>query len=114
MPSKKKDSPFKEILSNVKQPEATAPKQAAQAKETRKTAPKRGTAKTSAKKKADTPPPAGTRGKSSNKEFYTQATLYLRKDTHRAIKKKLLDDEQGRDMSDLAQELFAQWLIVNS
>lgn len=113
MPSKKKDSPFKEILSNVKQPDAPAPKQAAQAKEARKTAPKRGTTKSSEKKTVVTPPSPGTRGKSSNVD-YTQATLYIRKDTHLAIKKKLLDDEQGRDMSDLAQELFSEWLKVNS
>jgi len=51
------------------------------------------------------------KGKSSNPD-YVQISAYVRKDTHKDARKLLLDDEQGRDLSDLMEELLQQW--VNS
>ena len=45
-------------------------------------------------------------GKKSNPD-YTQVTVYLRKRTHLAAKKNLLDD--GREFSELVEDLVAQW-----
>ena len=46
-------------------------------------------------------------GKKSNPD-YTQVTVYLRKRTHLAAKKNLLDD--GREFSELVEDLVAQWI----
>lgn len=40
---------------------------------------------------------------------YEQITAYIRKDTHKAIKKRLIDDPE-RDFSDLVQELLEDYL----
>lgn len=48
------------------------------------------------------------RGKKSNPD-YTQVTVYLRKRTHLAAKKNLLDD--GREFSELVEDLLAQWVL---
>ena len=47
------------------------------------------------------------RGKKSNPD-YTQVTVYLRKRTHLAAKKNLLDE--GREFSELVEDLVAQWI----
>ena len=54
-----------------------------------------------------------TIGKSSNAD-YTQVLTYIRRDTHRRIKKVLIDDTKERDLSDLVEELLAGWLEKNS
>lgn len=46
-------------------------------------------------------------GKKSNPD-YTQVTVYIRKGTHLAAKKVLLDD--GREFSELVEELLIEWL----
>lgn len=51
-------------------------------------------------------------GKSSNNE-YTQVLTYIRRDTHRQIKKVLIDDIEERDLSDLVEELLSDWLKKN-
>lgn len=51
-------------------------------------------------------------GKSSSAE-YTQVLTYIKKDTHKRIKKALIDDEQERNLSDLAEELLLSWLKKN-
>ena len=48
-------------------------------------------------------------GKRSDAEF-TQVTAYIRKDTHRKAKIKLLEEGQGREFSELVEELVAGWL----
>ena len=48
-------------------------------------------------------------GKSSNSD-YAQVLTYVRRDTHRAVKRALLDDEQNRNLSDLVEELLAGWV----
>ena len=52
-----------------------------------------------------------TKGKRSNPD-YEQVTAYIRRDTHRSVKRALLDKEQ--DFSDLVESLLVQWLIVNT
>ena len=51
-------------------------------------------------------------GKSSNTDF-TQVLTYIRRDTHRQIKKVLIDDIEERDLSDLVEELLSDWLRKN-
>ncbi len=51
-------------------------------------------------------------GKSSNND-YTQVLTYIRRDTHRQIKKVLIDDIEERDLSDLVEELLSDWLKKN-
>jgi len=51
-------------------------------------------------------------GKSSNTDF-TQVLTYIRRDTHRQIKKVLIDDPDERDLSDLVEELLSDWLKKN-
>lgn len=51
-------------------------------------------------------------GKSRNDD-YTQVLTYIRRDTHREIKKVLIDDFAKRDLSDLVEELLSDWLKKN-
>ena len=48
-------------------------------------------------------------GKRSDSE-YNQVTAYIRSDTHKSVKKILLDGDGGKDFSDLVEELLAKWL----
>ncbi len=41
---------------------------------------------------------------------YTQVLTYIRRDTHRQIKKILIDDPDRRNLSDLVEELLKNWL----
>jgi hypothetical protein len=52
---------------------------------------------------------APVRGKRSHPD-YTQAPAFVRKDTYKAIKIALLNDDRGLDYSDLVQELLTAWL----
>lgn len=52
---------------------------------------------------------AKARGKRSDPE-YTAALAYIRKTTHRDVKRALLDDSQERDFSDLVEGLLKEWL----
>jgi len=60
----------------------------------------------------DKPPrPKGKRGDAS----YEQVTIYIRRETHQAIKIELLKDARIKairrtDFSDLTQELLEKWL----
>jgi len=47
------------------------------------------------------------RAKSTDPDFL-KFTTYIRKDTHRAVKVKIV--EQGREFSDLVEELLSAWL----
>ena len=48
-------------------------------------------------------------GKRSNSD-YKQISALIRKDTHRAVVRALLDESESRDVSDLLQELLQRWL----
>ena len=50
-------------------------------------------------------------GKKSNPS-YSQVTVYLQKKVHRNARKLLFDD--GRNFSDLVDELVARWVAENS
>lgn len=52
-------------------------------------------------------------GKSSNPD-YAQVLTYIKRDTHRAVKKALLDDAANRDLSDLVEELLSRWVKNDS
>lgn len=41
---------------------------------------------------------------------YAQVLTYIRRNTHKEIKKVLIDDPQNRDLSDLVEELLSSWL----
>lgn len=48
-------------------------------------------------------------GKRSNPD-YEQATIYIRRDTHRAVKVALLQQEDGRQFSELVEDLLQKWV----
>ncbi len=52
---------------------------------------------------------APMRGKRSHPD-YTQAPAFVRKDTYKAVKIALLNDDRGLDYSDLVEELLTAWL----
>jgi hypothetical protein len=41
---------------------------------------------------------------------YAQVTAYIRKVTHHGVKLRLLQEGQGREFSELVEELLATWL----
>lgn len=49
------------------------------------------------------------RGKRSHPD-YTQAPAFVRKNTYKAVKIALINDERGLDYSDLVEELLTTWL----
>ena len=49
------------------------------------------------------------RGKRSSSDF-VQVTAYISKDTHRGVKIALLREGDGREFSELVEELLAGWL----
>ena len=51
-------------------------------------------------------------GKSSNPDF-TAATIYIRKATQRAALGRILESGDGRDFSQLAEDLLATWIDQN-
>lgn len=48
-------------------------------------------------------------GKRTDPDF-AQVTAYIRKTTHRGVKLRLLQEGQGREFSELVEELLAGWL----
>jgi hypothetical protein len=56
----------------------------------------------------------GTRGRPKtgkrSDEGFEQVTAYIRRDTHRKIKIALLETDDGRDFSDLVEDLLTRWL----
>ena len=49
------------------------------------------------------------RGKNSDPK-YSQHSMYLPEGMHMRVKRRLEDLKTGKDVSDLAEELFEQWL----
>lgn len=47
-------------------------------------------------------------GKRDNKEEYTQASAYVRRDVHKKVKSALVDEE--KEFSELVEELLIEWL----
>ena len=61
---------------------------------------------------AATPGPAVKLGKSADPKNFMKLTSYIRRDTHQAVKIRLLQEGQGREFSELVQELLDSWLNV--
>lgn len=57
-------------------------------------------------------PPSGAKLAKSVDPAYTKFTSYIRKQTHRAVKIRLVS--QSREMSDLVEELLTEWLAKES
>jgi hypothetical protein len=53
--------------------------------------------------------PGRPRGKLSDPD-YEQITAYIRKDTHKDTKIALLQEGQGREFSELVEDLLSEWL----
>lgn len=74
----------------------------------------KGRDKTSAKKSSQgSEIPAKRRGRPTGKRSdpdFEQTTAYIRKDTHRNVKIALLEEGEGREYSELVEELLSKWL----
>jgi hypothetical protein len=55
----------------------------------------------------DSPTESSPRKGKRNDPAYTQISAYIRKDTHRAVMQEIVTK---RDLSDLIEELFTEWL----
>ena len=51
--------------------------------------------------------PRSTKGKSADPD-YVKLTSYIRRETHREVKRRLIDD--GREISELVEALLGGWL----
>lgn len=68
-------------------------------------------------KEAVTQPDSKKRGRPKGKRSdpeYEQVTAYIRKATHTSVKIALLQENQGREFSELVEELLSQWLKERS
>lgn len=75
---------------------------------------KKGSDKTSSKKasRADETT-TKRRGRPSGKRSdpdYVQTTAYVRGDTYKAVRIALIEEDQGREYSELVEELLSKWL----
>jgi hypothetical protein len=48
-------------------------------------------------------------GKKTDNDF-VQVTIYIKDETHRAVKKALLDEPRKKDFSDLVEDCLSKWL----
>jgi hypothetical protein len=55
----------------------------------------------------------GRGGKRTNPNF-VQVTAYIHKDTHKAAKRALLDEDAPREFSELVQDLLNDWLKLRT
>lgn len=74
----------------------------------------KGSDKTSAKKSSLTSETKAKKrgrpyGKRSNPD-YVQTTAYIRGDTYKGVKIALLEEDQGREYSELVEDLLSKWL----
>jgi hypothetical protein len=51
-------------------------------------------------------------GKRSNPDW-EQVTVFIRKDTKRAVVRRLMDDESRLDLSEVIEQLLAKWAKVS-
>jgi hypothetical protein len=56
---------------------------------------------------ADSPTTTSPKKGKRNDSAYTQISAYIRKDTHRAVMQEIVTK---RDLSDLIEDLFTEWL----
>ena len=57
--------------------------------------------------------PAGRGGKRSD-PAYSPTTFFVRKETKRRASRLLEDQDAGKDLSDLVEELLSQWVFKHS
>jgi ribosomal protein L19E len=57
-------------------------------------------------------PPGDAGGKRDNKVEFTQASAYVRRETHRQVKSALA--LEGKEFSELVEELLTEWLRSRS
>ncbi len=57
-------------------------------------------------------PPGDAGGKRDNKTEFTQASAYIRRETHRRVKSALALEE--KEFSELVEELLSEWLKSRS
>ncbi|MDA2933230.1 hypothetical protein MYX82_02690 [Acidobacteria bacterium AH-259-D05] len=62
---------------------------------------------------AKSPQSGRSRGKRSHPDFQ-QITAYIRKETHQKVKIALLQEGEGREFSELVEELLGNWLESRS
>ena len=57
------------------------------------------------------PNPIKTKGSGKRSDpDYVQISAYIRKETHRLAKRKLLEEDSERDLSDVIEELLSNWV----
>lgn len=56
----------------------------------------------------------GSRGGKRSNPDYTATTFFVRKDTKKKATRLLEDIEAGKDLSDLVQDLLAEWVSKHS
>ena len=62
----------------------------------------------------ETPAPAGGRGGKRSDPAYSPTTFFVRKETKRKAARLLEDQEAGKDLSDLVEELLTEWIGKNT
>ncbi len=60
------------------------------------------------------PPSKGRRAGKRSDPAYRPTTFYVRKETQRKAARLLEDQDTGKDLSDLVQELLSKWIADNS
>lgn len=58
--------------------------------------------------------PAGGRGGKRSDPAYSPTTFFVRKETKRKASRLLEDQDAGKDLSDLVEELLTEWLSKHS
>lgn len=67
-------------------------------------------AKSPAEEQLEAPPRRGRPSGKRSDPDYVGFTTYIRKDTHRKAKIALLEEGDGRELSELVEELISHWL----
>ena len=62
----------------------------------------------------DAPAPVGGRGGKRSDPAYSPTTFFVRKETKRKAARLLEDQDVGKDLSDLIEELLAKWVNKHS
>ncbi len=105
MPSGKAGSKFSGLLAAVKEREED---QAEEARAEAQPAPEQ----PQVHRVKEGPVRGRPRGKRSS-EAFVQVTAYIGRQTHRDVKIALLSEGEGREFSELVEELLARWLDTN-
>ena len=58
--------------------------------------------------------PSGGRGGKRSDPAYSPTTFFVRKETKRKAARLLEDQDAGKDLSDLVEELLSKWVVKHS